>query len=104
MAVDVAGRSADYAVTGTQEGRDGHQIRLGGAGEEMDFALGALAQVQDHLFCLITPFIGAITAELGIVGADQGFQDVRMGPVVVVIVESDHDTSSLKNIYPLILS
>ena len=96
MAIDVTGGSTDHTVTGAQKGRDGHQVHLGGSWEEIHFALGTLAQVQDHFFCLVTPFIGTITAELGIVGTDQGFQDVGMGPVVVVIVESDHDKSSLK--------
>ena len=96
MTVDMAGGCTDYAVTGPQECGNGYQVHLGGTGEEMDLPLRALAQVQNHFFCLVTPFISAIPAELGIVGTGQSFQDAGVGPVVVVIVETDHDTSSLK--------
>ena len=95
----MAGHSTDHAVTGAQEGIDGHQVGLGGTREEIHPALGTLALVQDQLFCLFTPFIGAIPAELGIIGMGQGFQDGRMGPVVIVVVETDHDTSSLKKVF-----
>ena len=99
VAVDMAGHSTDHAVTGAQEGIDGHQVGLSGTREEIHPALGTLALVQDQSFCLFTPFIGAIAAELGIIGMGQGFQDGRMGPVVIVVVETDHDTSSLKKVF-----
>ena len=90
MGVHMAGMDGDHRLIGGQERRDGHQVGLGAAHQEMDVGVRRVAELADQVRRLLAVVIHAIAAGLLQVGIRQGLEYLGMGTFAVIVAEAVH--------------
>ena len=77
-----------------KQGGDDGGVGLGAAHEEMDFAIGAGAGLENLPLGALGVRVAAVAVQLFEVGLDEPLENLRMGPFRVIASEKNHDSLS----------
>jgi len=101
VAADVADCRGNDPFVGAQAGGNDSHVGLGAADENVDIHIVSSTGLFNQFLCFCRNFIFAVTNVLVHIGFDQTLQNGRLAAFVIVAIEINHQSSSMKAIDPV---